>query len=131
MKINLIDKNTEKNDAEIEIIFVKDIQNLEYKELLETLEFKAKDESCILLAESKKIYIGYEESSYDSLAIASATAIKKLQTTKFENAKIILNEDLKANFKGLIEGLFLGEYKFVNYKSEKEKNKNRPGQKST
>ena len=123
MKINLIDKNTEKNDAEIEIIFVKDIQNLEYKELLETLEFKAKDESCILLAESKKIYVGYEEENYDSIAIASATAIKKLQTTKFANARIELNEVLENNFKALIEGAILGEYKFVNYKSEKDKKK--------
>ena len=123
MKINLIDKNTEKNDAEIEIIFVKDIENLEYKELLETLEFKAKDESCILLAESKKIYVGYEEENYDSIAIASATAIKKLQTTKFANARIELNEVLENNFKALIEGAILGEYKFVNYKSEKDKKK--------
>ena len=55
MKINLIDKNIEKNNTEIEIIFVKDIGNSEHKELLETLEFKAKDESGVLLAESKKI----------------------------------------------------------------------------
>ena len=123
MKINLIDKNTEKNNTEIEIIFVKDIENLEYKELLETLEFKAKDESCILLAESKKIYVGYEEENYDSIAIASATAIKKLQTTKFANARIELNEVLENNFKALIEGAILGEYKFVNYKSEKDKKK--------
>ena len=122
MKINLIEKDLIQ-DNQIEIIFVKSVDGLGDSEILEILDFKAKDESCILLAESKKIYIGYEESSYDSLAIASATAIKKLQTTKFENAKIILNEDLKANFKGLIEGLFLGEYKFVNYKSEKEKRK--------
>ena len=123
MKINLIDKNIEKNNTEIEIIFVKDIGNSEHKELLETLEFKAKDESCVLLAESKKIYVGYEEENYDSIAIASATAIKKLQTTKFANARIELNEVLENNFKALIEGAILGEYKFVNYKSEKDKKK--------
>ena len=122
MKINLIEKDLIQ-DNQIEIIFVKSIDGLSDREILEILDFKAKDESSVLLVESKKIYVGYEESSYDSVAIASATAIKKLQTTKFENAKIILNEDLKANFKGLIEGLFLGEYKFVNYKSEKEKRK--------
>ncbi|PUE66667.1 leucyl aminopeptidase [Arcobacter caeni] len=121
MKINLVDKNIEKNDAEIEIIFVKNIENLEDKELLEFLDFKAKDEACILLAESKKIYVGYEEENYDSIAIASATAIKKLQTTKFANARIELNEVLENNFKALIEGAILGEYKFVNYKSEKDK----------
>jgi leucyl aminopeptidase len=123
MKINLIDKSAEKNSSEIEIIFVKDVENLVDKELLETLEFKAKDEACVLLAESKKIYVGYEEEDYDSIAIASATAIKKLQTTKFENVKIELTEVLENNFKALVEGLFLGEYKFENYKSEKNKKK--------
>lgn len=123
MKINLIDKDTEKNGSEIEIIFVKNIEGLLDKELLETLEFKAKDEACVLLAESKKIYVGYEEENYDSIAIASATAIKKLQTTKFENVKIELNDVLENNFKALVEGLLLGEYKFENYKSEKNKKK--------
>ncbi len=122
MKINLIEKDLIQEN-QVEIIFVKSINGLSDCEILEILDFKAKDESCVLLAESKKIYVGYEESCYESLAIASATAIKKLQTTKFENAKILLNEDLKANFKGLIEGLFLGEYKFENYKSQKEKRK--------
>jgi leucyl aminopeptidase len=42
MKINLIDKDTEKNGSEIEIIFVKNIEGLLDKELLETLEFKAR-----------------------------------------------------------------------------------------
>ncbi|AXX89256.1 leucyl aminopeptidase [Arcobacter suis] len=123
MKINLVETSIEKKDTEIEIIFVKDIKNLSDKELLENLEFKAKDEACVLLAESKKIYVGYEEENYDSIAIASATAIKKLQTTKFENVKIKLNEVLENNFKALIEGALLGEYKFNNYKSEKDNKK--------
>ena len=124
MKINLIEKSLENiSNSQIEIIFVKNIDNLVDKEILEILDFKAKDESCILLAESKKIYVGYEEENYDSIAIASATAIKKLQTTKFANARIELNEVLENNFKALIEGAILGEYKFVNYKSEKDKKK--------
>ena len=82
MKINIVEINKKKS-FDTEIIFVKDIETLkEDKEILEILEFKAKDESCVLLAESKKIYVGYEESSYDSLAIAIATTIKKLKSTK-------------------------------------------------
>ncbi len=122
MKINLIEKDLIQ-DNQIEIIFVKSVDGLGDSEILEILDFKAKDESCILLAESKKIYVGYEEENYDSIAIASATAIKKLQTTKFANARIELNEVLENNFKALIEGAILGEYKFVNYKSEKDKKK--------
>ena len=123
MKINLVDKNIEKSVAEVEIIFVKSIENLADKEILENLEFKAKDEACILLAESKKIYVGYEEENYDCLAIASATAIKKLQTTKFANAKIELTDLLENNFKALVEGALMGAYKFNNYKSEKDDKK--------
>lgn len=123
MKINLIE-NSEKFNSEIEIIFVKELdENCEDKEILENLEFKAKDEACVLLAESKKVYVGFEENSYDSIAIASATAIRKIQTTKFESAKIVLNDILEKNFKALVEGAILGQYKFVDYKSEKEKKK--------
>ena len=78
MKINLVETSIEKNGIEIEIIFVKSIENLNDKEILENLEFKAKDEACVLLAELKKIYVGYEEDNYDSIATASATAIQKL-----------------------------------------------------
>lgn len=123
MKINLVEKS-EKISSEVEIIFVKDLENLTNdKEVLEILDFKAKDESCVLLAESKKIYVGFEDNSYECIAIATATAIKKLQTTNFKSAKIELNEVLEENFKALVEGAALGQYKFVDYKSEKDKKK--------
>ena len=123
MKINLVEKS-EKINSEVEIIFVKDLENLTNdKEVLEILDFKAKDESCVLLAESKKIYVGFEDNSYECIAIATATAIKKLQTTNFKNAKIELNEVLEENFKALVEGAALGQYKFIDYKSEKDKKK--------
>lgn len=123
MKINLVEKS-EKISSEVEIIFVKNLENLTNdKEVLEILDFKAKDESCVLLAESKKIYVGFEDNSYECIAIATATAIKKLQTTNFKSAKIELNEVLEENFKALVEGAALGQYKFVDYKSEKDKKK--------
>ncbi|RXJ83754.1 leucyl aminopeptidase [Arcobacter cloacae] len=123
MKINILEKN-DKLKSEVEIIFVKELDTFtQDKELLEILDFKAKDEVCVLLAESKKIYVGYEEDNYDCIAIATATAVKKLQTTKFKSASIVLNQELKDNFKALVEGAILGEYKFTDYKSEKEKRK--------
>ena len=122
MKINLVEKSA-KNSSDIEIVLVKTLDGLEDSEILEILDFKAKDESCVLLAESKKIYVGFEENDYDSIAIAIATAIKKLQTTKFKSAKIKLCEVLENNLKALVEGALLGEYKFTHYKSEKENKK--------
>ncbi len=123
MKISLIEKNEQTSNNSVEIIFAKSLENLKDIELLEILDFKAKDESCVLLAETKKIYVGYEDNDYDSIAIATATAIKKLQTTKFKNAKIKLCDDLKKSFKAIVEGALLGEYTFTHYKSEKEKRK--------
>ena len=123
MKINLVEKSAQTSNNDVEIIFVKSIDGLEDIEILEILDFKAKDESCVLLAESKKIYVGFEENDYDSIAIAIATAIKKLQATKFKSAKIKLCEVLENNLKALVEGALLGEYKFTHYKSEKENKK--------
>lgn len=123
MKINLSSKNFKKIKADIEIVLINDIEESSNKEILENLDFKASDESCILLAESKKIYVGYEDETYDSLAIALATAIKKFQTTKFKSAKLDISS-LQSNTKAIIEGALLGSYSFNKYKSEvKEKKK--------
>lgn len=117
MKIELFDKSNEISSS-LEIVFLKDLENSSDKEILEVLDFKAKDESCVLLVESKKIYVGYEESTYDSIAIAIANGVRKLKETNFESAKIVLTDDLKENFKAIVEGAYLGEYKFTKYKSE-------------
>jgi leucyl aminopeptidase len=118
MKINLIEKNTKKIKSDIEIIITNSCDNLKDKELLETLGFEAKDESVILLAESKKIYVGCEDNDYESVAIAASSALKKLQSTKFKSAKLNL-ENL--SLKALVEGALLGTYKFDKYKSKKIK----------
>ncbi|MCP4969627.1 MAG: leucyl aminopeptidase [Arcobacter sp.] len=120
MKINLIEKNIKKIKSDIEIIIVNSCDNLKDKVILDTLGFEAKDESVILLAESKKIYVGCEDNDYDSVAIAIASALKKFQSTKFKSVKINL-ENL--SLKAIVEGSILGTYKFDKYKSKKEKNK--------
>ena len=122
MKIKILEK-TKAKDFDLEIILVNSIEELgEKKELLESLDFKIKDEVSIFLPESKKIYSAFEEFNYDSLAICIANAIKKASTTKFKTAKLVLNNTLEENFKALVEGSILGAYKFENYKSEKNKN---------
>ena len=45
--------------------------------------------------------------------------LEKLKETNYESAKIVLNDDLKENFKAIVEGAYLGEYKFTKYKSGK------------
>ena len=119
MKIKLIETLKAK-ECELEIILANKVEDLgEAKELLESLDFKIKDESSIFLPESKKIYSAFEEYSYDSLAISIANGVKKASSTKFKSVKLILNPLLEANFKALVEGSILGFYKFELYKSEK------------
>ncbi|MEN5386394.1 leucyl aminopeptidase [Aliarcobacter skirrowii] len=125
MKINILEISKDK-EFDLEIILVdnlKKIKSKEDKELLEKLDFKAKDESVVLLAEKRKIYVGFEDYSYDSLAIAISSAIKKFNSTKFKSAKLLLNKELENNFKALVEGSILGSYSFNHYKSEKDDKK--------
>ncbi|RXJ95011.1 leucyl aminopeptidase [Arcobacter sp. AHV-9/2010] len=125
MKINIVEISKDK-EYDLEIILIDDLKKVkskEDKELLEKLDFKAKDESSILLAEKRKIYVGFEDYSYDSLAIAISAAIKKFNSTKFKSAKLLLNKELENNFKALVEGSILGSYSFNHYKSEKDDKK--------
>ncbi len=116
MQLNLIDTNIK---ADIEIILVENKKIKSDKEVLKQINFKAKDEECVLILESKKIYVGCEDNEHDSIRIALSCAIKKLNATSFNSAKIICENNLKA----LVEGLELGNYKFDKYKSKKVKTK--------
>ena len=125
MKINILEISKNK-DFDLEIVLVNNLNQIEYekdREILENLEFKVKDETAVLLAQSKKIYASFEEFTYDSLAIAMATAIKRFNSTKYKSVKLLLNSSLKDNFKALVEGSILGSYSFDNYKSEKSNKK--------
>lgn len=125
MKINILEISKNK-DFDLEIVLVNNLNQIECekdREILENLEFKVKDETAVLLAQSKKIYASFEEFTYDSLAIAMATAIKRFNSTKYKSVKLLLNSSLKDNFKALVEGAILGSYSFDNYKSEKSNKK--------
>ncbi|AXK49377.1 leucyl aminopeptidase [Aliarcobacter trophiarum LMG 25534] len=124
MKVNIIDISKNK-EFDLEIILVKDLKAVENldSELLSNLDFKVKDETVALLVERKRIYVGFEEFSYDSLAIAISAGVKRFLSTKFKSAKLVINSELKTHFKALVEGAILGSYSFVNYKSEKENKK--------
>ena len=116
MNLNL---TTKKTDADIEIILVKNKKIKEDKEILENLGFKGEDETCVLLPQQKKLYVGCEEDTSDNIRIALCVAVKKINTTNFETISIKCKKNLDAH----IEGLELGNYSFDKYKSKKEKKK--------
>ncbi|RXJ60669.1 leucyl aminopeptidase [Candidatus Marinarcus aquaticus] len=125
MKLTLFDKNSKQNEYDIEIILVlnKDLEakNIKDRALLKNLNFKGGDEEAVFLPESQRIYVGCEENSYECIAIAIATAVKKFQTTQFKTACVELLEDESESLKALVEGAILGAYTFKKYKSKKEK----------
>jgi leucyl aminopeptidase len=121
MKINLTNTNIKDVKSDVQIILVNKIDNLLEKDLLKTLGFKAEDEAIVFLPESRKIFVGFEENTYDSIAIAIATAIKKFQTTSFKTVKLDLTSFDSNVLKFIVEGTLLGAYTFDNYKSKKEK----------
>ena len=120
MKVSLIQNDYKKVESELEIFIVNDIENSNDKDILASIGFEEKDETVALLPEIGRIYVGCEDSDYESIAIAISTAIKKFKTTKFLTAKIELND---LNLKALVEGALLGAYEFTQYKSEKKKSK--------
>ncbi|WP_320033356.1 leucyl aminopeptidase [Halarcobacter sp.] len=120
MKVNLLENDFISVESELEIFIVDDLENCDDKEILENIGFEEKDESIAFLPEIGRIYVGFEEHDYESIAIAISIAIKKFKTTKFKSAKIELKDlDLKA----LVEGTLLGAYEFNEYKSKKKKSK--------
>ncbi len=114
MNLNLTTKDI-KTDIKIVLVFNKKIK--EDKEILKLLDFKGEDESCVLLPELGKLYVGSLNDDKDSIRVAVATAIKKLNTTNYKSISIKVKKSLKA----YVEGFELGNYNFDKYRSKKDK----------
>ncbi|MBL6970080.1 MAG: leucyl aminopeptidase [Campylobacterales bacterium] len=115
MKLNLVETKVK---SDIQIIIVQKDKILDDKKILKKVKFDGVDESCILLVEAKKIYVGFDGTS-DGLRVASAIAIRKLNETTFKSASIVANENLRE----IVEGLELGNYTFDKYKQKNKKQK--------
>ena len=113
MNLNLTTKRIE---TDCEIVLIKNKKIKENKEILKSLNFKGEDESCVLLPELGKLYVGCEESDDDSIRIAVATAVQKLNSTNYKSAYI----KVKSNLSAYVDGFELGNYTFTKYKSKKD-----------
>ena len=113
MNLNLTTKQIE---TDCEIIVVKNKKIKENKEILKSLNFKGEDEECVLLPELGKLYVGCEQTDKDSIRIAIATAVKKLNSTNYKSAYI----KVKSNLSAYVDGFELGNYAFTKYKSKKD-----------
>lgn len=114
MELYLTEKKT---NEDIEIVLIQDINQCVDKEILNVLNFKVDDENVILLPESKKIYVGYDNKNNDSIRVAVASAIRKINETNFKSAFIDSHQYLRE----VVEGIELGAYEFKKYKSKDNK----------
>jgi len=112
LKLNLVETKVK---SDVEIIIVQKETNLKDKKILKKLNFEGADESCVLLLEQQKIYVGCDNTS-DGLRVAAAVGIRKLNETTFKTASIIANENLRE----IIEGLELGNYTFKNINQKRK-----------
>lgn len=112
MKINLTTQ--ENGNSELKIILIKDKKIKKDKKILKSLKFDGSDETSAMLIEKKKLYVGCETKNTDSLRIASSTAIRELNKTSFKSAEISCSID---ELREVVEGIYLGNYTFTNYKS--------------
>ena len=113
MNLNLTTKEIQ---TDIQIVLVKHKSIKENKKLLKSLDFKASNEEAVLLIESKKLYVGFEDEDDDTIRVAIATAIKELNKTNIKSASI--KTDFKLSV--IVDGFELGNYQFNKYKSKDE-----------
>lgn len=115
MKFNIVN-SVEEN----EIIFVvnKDFDHkfIKDKESLKALGFEGAEEESIYLTDKKRVYVGIDDRSDESLRLGTCVALKALKKYKITSASIAM---YCFSARGIVEGALLGTYSFEKYKSKK------------
>ena len=117
LSTNVIEKVT--SDIQIEFLTKEELTSHKHNLLLTQAGFDAEQDSNIFLYESKLFICGIDTYNNDNIRSTCASMIKVLQSSKFQNAQLNI-EDHKL-IKGIVEGVLLGAYEFNEYKSEVKK----------
>ncbi|NPA51042.1 MAG: leucyl aminopeptidase [Epsilonproteobacteria bacterium] len=126
MQIEFIEKKIDDINADIEIIVVVD-KNFDhrfvkkYKEVLKSLDFKGEQDEVVLLADSKKLFVGSNSLNSNDIRSAIASAVRKILDKKYKSLKIALYskfEKCTATIRAQAEGLSLGSYYYNRYKRD-------------
>ncbi len=118
MNIHIINKNIDDINSDVKVAFVTK-EELESHSLASTLKkagFKAEQDTTLFLHESSFLVCGVDAHDNDSLRSASASAVKVLKNSNYNDAKISLASS--KTIKGIVEGFVLGGYEYNQYKSE-------------
>jgi leucyl aminopeptidase len=118
MTMNLQNQAFNKIEADISICFMTEtlFENHHDKTLLERSGFEAKQDQVTILHEKAIIFCGVEAFDNTSLRSVAALAIKALHATNYTSAKVA--QYGLENIQAVYEGLILGGYEYVFYKSE-------------
>ena len=126
MKIEFIDKKIKDINANLELIVVID-KNFEhdlvkkYQNTLKEVGFEGEQDEVILLAESKKIFVGSNSIRSKDIRPAVASAIRVVLGKNYDSIKMLTylsHQKCTATMRALAEGIILGAYKYDRYKSK-------------
>jgi leucyl aminopeptidase len=120
MNITLNKKNIHNNQSSVEIIILNKIKHLckNEKELLDNINFLRKSFNTHFDIKNGKLYVSCLKLKDENIKTAISTAIKFLKNIKIENIKIdIIQSEKELNIQTIVEGLVLGSYEFLKYKS--------------
>ncbi len=124
MKVKLLDRKINEIEADFEVILVVD-KNLNHEFIKDADKFALfnyKGEGNLLLAESRRLYIGVKALEYDRVRTALASAYNTLKGYAIKNFKIAFYKcgcDRRSAM-AMVEGVLLGGYEFNKYKSDKK-----------
>ncbi|MBP7784088.1 MAG: leucyl aminopeptidase [Aliarcobacter sp.] len=120
MNITLNKKNIHNIQSSVEIIILNKIKHLckNEKELLDNINFLRKSFNTHFDIKNGKLYVSCLKLKDENIKTAISTAIKFLKNIKIENIKIdIIQCKKELNIQTIVEGLVLGSYEFLKYKS--------------
>ena len=120
MNITLNKKNIHNIKSSVEIIILNKIKHLSKneKEILDNINFLKKSFNTHFDVKNSKLYISCLRLKDENIKTAISSAIKLLKNIKNENIKIdIIQSEKELNIQTIIEGLVLGNYEFLKYKS--------------
>jgi len=123
MNLELIDKNIDKINADIQVEFLtlNELKKHSKSSLLTNAGFKAEQDSICFLHEKSLLVCGIESANNDDLRSACVKAVNALKVSNYKSVK--LNIANIENIKALVEGFILGGYEFNKYKSKPKKNR--------
>ncbi|MDD5406135.1 MAG: leucyl aminopeptidase [Sulfurovaceae bacterium] len=124
MLFSISDKNINSFNGDITLIFVVNGNfehvNVQDKELLEKISFKAEQDEVFHLVEKQRLYVGVSSLDTGLLRSASAAAIRSIfGKSAYKHLSMAPCENLdEHSIQAICEGILLGNYCFTRYKSK-------------